>query len=208
MSQKDAVKMLHELSVKALSLRKHREQRSGQPAQDEDANLDPSDHLQERLAQHQPSDTLSRLQRQPPLPWTIPNPTWSTLWLHLVCFYFSKLTWPDAQEPQLGSISLLEIMLDLFISFQTCGPANIRGNKITVKVALPMSASNTSIAYMAPYLKVFRGEAGNYFFSTRNCITQLVWVHERGPLTLCQAYPAKRKSYFPVSVRNPDPRAT
>ena len=38
-------------------------------------------------------------------------------------------------------------MLDLFISFQTCGPVNIRGSKTRVKVALPPDVPPGKMAY-------------------------------------------------------------
>ena len=111
-------------------------------------------------------------------------------------------------------------MLHLFISFQTSGPVNIRGNKTRVKVAIrpdvppwedgillsPRSdrteaaskpASYTSITYLASHAEVPGGEIGNYSIPPRNCITQPVRLRKRGPLTVHQAYFAKWEPYFP-----------
>ena len=53
-------------------------------------------------------------------------------WLQLVLHYFSLLRWPDPdQVPQVTPIptSLLELMLDCFISFQILPPVNLRLQK-------------------------------------------------------------------------------
>ena len=141
-------KMLHHLSIKAFALRKEREQlttRTQAEAEHEEAAEHPPPS--EELPPHQPSADLPKTKWDVPPPWMIPNPTWSPQWLYLVCHYFSKLSWPDPQERQPGCISLLEIMLDLFISFQTCGPVNIRGNKTRVKVALPPDVPPGKMSY-------------------------------------------------------------
>ena len=48
---------------------------------------------------------------------------WDPGWLSLVCYYFSLLRWP--QDPASGPpISLVEMMVDFFITFQVTSPVN------------------------------------------------------------------------------------
>ena len=39
--------------------------------------------------------------------------------------YFAQLRWPDPREELQGFVSCLELMLDLFLAYQTLGPINI-----------------------------------------------------------------------------------
>ena len=85
--------------------------------------------------------------RPVPRPWIFPNSIWDPNWLILLCHYFNELRWPPDDHPHPGKVSLLELVLDLFISFQTPGPLNVRtlGNRFLQDV--PDHARKSKYAY-------------------------------------------------------------
>ena len=56
--------------------------------------------------------------------------TWDDRWITLALHYFGQLKWPDEVPPTDSGISLLEIMLDLCISFQVRPPINAALSKL------------------------------------------------------------------------------
>ena len=61
-----------------------------------------------------------------PSPFPIPEISgtkWDPRWLTLVCYYFGTIKWPQDAAPG-PHISLMEMMVDFFISFQVTSPVN------------------------------------------------------------------------------------
>ena len=74
-----------------------------------------------------------------------PNPppecaNWDPLWFKLVARHFSQLKWPDPREELQGFVSCLELMLDLFLAYQTLGPVNITKIPGGKKIPIPLEA--------------------------------------------------------------------
>ena len=99
------------------------------------------------LMRYQVPVEVPLIPRPVPRPWIFPNSFWDPNWLILLCHYFNELRWPPDNHPHPGKISLLELMLDLFISFQTPGPLNVRtlGNQFLQDV--PGHARKSKYAY-------------------------------------------------------------
>ena len=56
--------------------------------------------------------------------------TWDEKWLRLTEHYFASLKWPKEANPSDVGISLMEMMLDLLISFQVRIPINVAAQKL------------------------------------------------------------------------------
>ena len=57
------------------------------------------------------------------IPEVFPGKKWDPRWLTLVCHYLGSIRWP--QCPASGPpISLMEMMVDLFVTFQVTAPVN------------------------------------------------------------------------------------
>ena len=87
------------------------------------------------------------VQHPVPRPWSFTSDTWDPNWLFLVCHYINQLRWPSNECPSPGKVSLIELMLDLFITYQTLGPLNVRtmGGKFLQDV--PKHAQKSKLAY-------------------------------------------------------------
>ena len=123
---------LSRVTQHAMSLRKDREPHH-QEEHDAEARAPPEEQI--------------LVQRPVPRPWSFPNSIWDPNWLLLMCHYFNELRWPSEDSADPGKVSLLELMLDLFITFQTSGPLNVRtlGRKFLQDV--PIQARSSKYAY-------------------------------------------------------------
>ena len=51
---------------------------------------------------------------------------WDPKWVGLAITYFSSITWRVDSENPFARTSLVELMLDLMVSYQTCLPVNLK----------------------------------------------------------------------------------
>ena len=130
---KTCTNLLSQITQKAMSIRKTQESHQAELVQPEGIDEVPVE--------------VPLIPRPVPRPWIFPNSIWDPNWLILVCHYFNELRWPPDNHPHPSKISLLELMLDLFISFQTPGPLNVRtlGNQFLQDV--PGHARKSKYAY-------------------------------------------------------------
>ena len=101
--EKTCTNLLSQITQKAMSIRKTQES-----------------HQVEQLQREGVDETPAQgplIPRPVPRPWIFPNSIWDPNWLILLCQYFNELRWPPDDHPHPGKVSLLELMLDLFISF-------------------------------------------------------------------------------------------
>ena len=77
--------------------------------------------VQAQIAQPLDESNFEVFQFQPPSPFL--SPKWDPKWLALVDHYFSLIRWPRGQASG-PPISLLEVMVDLLITFQISTPVN------------------------------------------------------------------------------------
>ena len=78
---------------------------------------------------------------------TFNSPTWDEKWLQLVQHYFALLEWPSVDQRLPVPISLVEIMLDLCLTFQVRVPVNLMRTQLKgpgVPVLLPKSRQSIS----------------------------------------------------------------
>ena len=107
---------------------------------------EPQQPESENLVEDQ-EEPVALVPRPVPRPWVFITDTWAPNWLLLVCHYFDQLRWPADNCPNPGKVSLIELRLDLFISFQTTGPLNVRtlGGKFLQDV--PQHDQKSKLAY-------------------------------------------------------------
>ena len=78
--------------------------------------------------------------------------TWDEKWLQLVQHYFTLLRWPNLEKPSVP-MALMEIMLDLCVTFQVRVPVNLQVTKLQgpdVPVVMP----KTPAKYFLPTRKM------------------------------------------------------
>ena len=83
---------------------------------------------------------------------TFDSTTWDEKWLQLVQHYFSLLKWPDLEQPS-APVALVEIMLDLCISFQVRVPVNLQVTKLQGP-GVPVVMPKTPAKYFLPTRKM------------------------------------------------------
>ena len=76
------------------------------------------------------------------------SPTWDEKWLQLVQHYFTLLCWPSLEKPSVP-VALMEIMLDLCVTFQVPVPVNLYVTKFQGP-DVPVVRPKTPAKYFMP----------------------------------------------------------
>ena len=118
------------------------------------------------------------VQRPVPRPWSFPN--------RLMCHYFNELRWPSEDSADPGKVSLLELMLDLFITFQTSGPLNVRTLGRKFQQDVPIKARSSKYAYYyLPTPSQSRGLPGQLLtHASHTFLRSFDFLFDRGVITL------------------------